>query len=266
MSGSSLSLQKKDVGRKPNHDGIAIYVDGLVVSFDGFKAINNLSFISEYGKIHGIIGPNGAGKTTLLNVITGITKANSGVVLLNHSLDLLRLSVSKRAIEGIGRKFQKPSVFDWLTVRQNIELGIRQYPGSLLRELYEGSSKRKRERGDSVMEVIGLQQAAERMAGTLSHGQKQWLEIGMVIAREPKVLMLDEPVAGMSDAEREATAALLERLRSPDRSILLVEHDMHFVGRVSDHISVLHEGRLLCDGSMEFVKSNPEVQQVYFGR
>lgn len=247
-------------------DDVAIYVDGLVVNFDGFKAVNNLSFIAEYGKIHGIIGPNGAGKTTLLNVITGITKANSGVVLLDRKLDLLRLSISRRAMMGIGRKFQKPSVFDWLTVRQNVELGIRQYPDSLLRELYEGSSPRKRERCEAVMELIGLQRMADRMAGTLSHGQKQWLEIGMVIAREPKVLMLDEPVAGMSDAEREVTAALLERLRSPRRSILLVEHDMHFVGRVSDRISVLHEGSLLCDGSMEFVKANPKVQQVYFGR
>ncbi len=252
--------------RRATGNDVAVYVDGLVVSFDGFKAVNNLSFISEYGQVHGIIGPNGAGKTTLLNVITGITKANAGVVMLDRSIDLLRLSVSKRAIAGIGRKFQKPSVFDWLTVRQNVELGVREHPGSLLRELYEGSSPRKRERSDEVMELIGLRDAAERLAGTLSHGQKQWLEIGMVIARDPKVLMLDEPVAGMSDAERESTAALLERLRSPRRSILIVEHDMHFVGSVSDHISVLHEGALLCDGSMDFVKSNPKVQQVYFGR
>lgn len=266
MSCASLTKEQKGGEGSQGHGPVAVYIDGLVVNFDGFKAIDNLSFIAEYGKIHGIIGPNGAGKTTLLNVITGIAGANSGDVLLDRGLDLLKLSVSKRAMQGIGRKFQKPSVFDRLTVHQNVELGIRQYPGSLLRELYEGSSKRKRERANAVMETIGLQQAAQRMAGTLSHGQKQWLEIGMVIAREPKVLMLDEPVAGMTDAERDATAALLERLRSPERSILLVEHDMHFVGRVSDHVSVLHEGSLLCDGSMESVKSNPQVQKVYFGR
>ncbi len=245
---------------------VALYVNGLTVVFDGFRALNNLSFIAEYGRIHGIIGPNGAGKTTLLDIVTGITKASEGTVLLDRKVDLLQLPTSKRAMAGIGRKFQKPSVFDWLTVRQNVELGIREYPHSLIRELRHGTTRRKRERTDAVLETIGLLEEAERLAGTLSHGQKQWVEIGMVIGREPKVLMLDEPVAGMSDREREATAALLERLRGPERTILLVEHDMHFVGRVSDHVTVLHEGALLCDGSMEHVKSDPDVRKVYLGR
>jgi urea transport system ATP-binding protein len=244
----------------------AIYVDELTVEFDGFRAVDNLSFIAEYGGIHGVIGPNGAGKTTLMDVITGITQPSSGTVLLDRAVDVLRMTLPERARAGIGRKFQRPSVFEHLTLRENIALGVRLYPNSLIRELTRGEVAEKHDRVQSVLETIKLDHLADGKAGTLAHGQKQWLEIGMVLAREPKVLMLDEPVAGMSDAEREATADLLERLRSPARCILLVEHDMQFVGRVSDHISVLHEGKLLCDGTMERVTNDPEVIRVYLGR
>lgn len=244
----------------------AVYVDALTVEFDGFRAVDNLSLIAEYGRIHGVIGPNGAGKTTLMDVITGITRPSSGTVLLDRSVDVLRMTLPERAHAGIGRKFQRPSVFDHLTLRENIALGVRLYPDSLIRELTRGEVEEKHDRVQSVLKTIALDHLADGMAGTLAHGQKQWLEIGMVLARDPKVLMLDEPVAGMSDAEREATADLLERLRSPVRCILLVEHDMQFVGRVSDHVSVLHEGRLLCDGTMDRVTNDPEVIRVYLGR
>jgi urea transport system ATP-binding protein len=244
----------------------AIYVEGLSVEFSGFRAVDDLSFIGAYGQIHGVIGPNGAGKTTLMDVITGITPPTQGTVLLDRSLDIIRMSLPERARVGIGRKFQRPSVFDHLLVRENIALGVRLYPDSLIRELTRGEVAEKQERVDEVLEAIGLTQVADMPARTLAHGQKQWLEIGMVLARDPKVLMLDEPVAGMSDKERDATAKLLERLRSPRRCILLVEHDMQFVGRVSDHVTVLHEGRLLCDGSMDHVTSDPEVMRVYLGR
>jgi urea transport system ATP-binding protein len=244
----------------------AIYVDALTVNFSGFKALNNLTFLAEYGGIHGVIGPNGAGKTTLMDVITGITRPTSGTVLLDRKQDILRMSLPERAQAGIGRKFQRPSVFEHLTVRENIALGVRLYPNSLFRELTFGDVEEKNDRVESVMKTISLDRLGDVLAGTLAHGQKQWLEIGMVLARDPKLLMLDEPVAGMSDAERDATADLLERLRSPVRCILLVEHDMKFVGRVSDHVSVLHEGRLLCAGSMDRVTSDPEVIRVYLGR
>lgn len=244
----------------------AVYVEGLTVEFSGFKAVDELSFVAEYGGIHGVIGPNGAGKTTLMDVITGITVPSAGSILLNRSQDILKMSLPERARAGIGRKFQRPSVFDHLRVWENVALGVRLYPHSLVRELTRGEAQDKYDRVDGVLETIGLSGVANSRAGTLAHGQKQWLEIGMVLASDPRVLMLDEPVAGMSDGERDATANLLERLRSPDRCILLVEHDMQFVGRVSDHVSVLHEGRLLCDGTMDYVTSDPEVMRVYLGR
>jgi urea transport system ATP-binding protein len=244
----------------------AVYVEGLTVEFSGFRAVNDLSFIANYGGIHGVIGPNGAGKTTLMDVITGITKPTAGTVLLDRTQDVLKLSLPERAHAGVGRKFQRPSVFDRLKVCENIALGVRLYPDSLICELTRGEVQEKHDRVDAVLQTIGLTHLAQAAAGTLAHGQKQWLEIGMVLARDPKVLMLDEPVAGMSDSEREATADLLEHLRSPVRCILLVEHDMQFVGRVSDHVSVLHEGRLLCDGTMAHVTSDPEVMRVYLGR
>jgi urea transport system ATP-binding protein len=244
----------------------AIYVDALTVNFSGFRALDNLTFLAEYGGIYGVIGPNGAGKTTLMDVITGITKPTSGTVLLNRKQDILRMTLPERAQAGIGRKFQRPSVFEHLTVRENVALGVRLYPDSLIRELTSGEAEEKNDRVESVLKTISLNHLGDVLAGTLAHGQKQWLEIGMVLARDPKLLMLDEPVAGMSDAERDATADLLERLRSPMRCILLVEHDMQFVGRVSDHVSVLHEGRLLCAGSMDRVTNDPEVIRVYLGR
>lgn len=254
-----------EVAQDEQH-AIAVYVDGLEVVFDGFKALDQLSYIAEYGKIHGIIGPNGAGKTTLLDVITGLTKPRAGEVLLDRRVNVLKTDLVARAQLGIARKFQKPSVFDNLTVYQNIELGVRPHGGTWLRDVWAGSAASKRDRVNAVLDTVQLDNVADRLAGTLSHGQKQWLEIGMVIAREPKVLMLDEPVAGMSDKERAATATLLGRLRSPERCILLVEHDMHFVEQVSDVVAVLHEGRLLSSGSMAHVTNDPEVIRVYLGR
>jgi len=244
----------------------ALYIEDLTVEFDGFRAVDELTLLVDYGGIHGIIGPNGAGKTTVMDVITGVTKPRAGTVLLDRTHDVIGMHLSDRAAYGIGRKFQKPSVFEHLTVRENIALGVREYPDSLLREVLRGGGPAKRARVDEVLDTIALAAVADAEAGTLAHGQKQWLEIGMVLARDPRVLMLDEPVAGMSNTEREATAELLQRLRSPERAILLVEHDMQFVGQVSDRVSVMHEGKLLADGTMDQVTSDPEVVRVYLGR
>jgi urea transport system ATP-binding protein len=243
----------------------AIYVNGLSVSFGGFAAITNLTLEIRYGETRAIIGPNGAGKTTLMDVITGKTRPTQGEVFLDKSVDLSRLDEPAIARRGIGRKFQKPSVFEALLVEQNIELAVRKGQGyaAMLASRVTGE---QRTRIDEVLETIGLADSRSRLAGTLSHGQKQWLEIGMLLAARPQVLLLDEPVAGMTDQETERTVDLINRLAAPDRAIVVVEHDMDFVGRIADLVSVLHEGQLLGEGSMEKVRNDPRVIQVYLGR
>ena len=233
----------------------AVAVLDLTVAFGSFVALRDLTFRAGYGRVRGVIGPNGAGKTTLLDVLTGKSRQQSGRVLLDGTTDLARLSDVRRARAGIGRKFQKPSVFEALTVADNLDLALRR--------------SRSSARIDPVarlLETVGLASLRDRLAGTLSHGQKQWLEIGMVLIGEPKVLLLDEPVAGMSDEETAATAALIRRLRTPDRSIVLVEHDMDFIAEVADGVTVLHEGRTLFEGSMAAARADPRVIEVYLGR
>ena len=230
----------------------ALAVEDLYVQFGAFRAITALSLTVEYGEVHAIIGPNGAGKTTLLDVIAGFTRPRSGRVMLDGKRDLARQSDSAIARAGVRRKFQKPSVFVALTVRDNLMIGAG--PGG--RPGME----------TALAESIGLAEHLDRPAETLAHGQKQWLEIGMVLASSPRVLMLDEPVAGLSDAETDRTADLLARLRAPDRAIVVVEHDMAFVERVADRVTVLHEGQTLFEGAMSDARRDPRVIEVYLGR
>jgi urea transport system ATP-binding protein len=244
----------------------AIQVDGLRVAFGDFVAIPGLSFIARYGEIHGVIGPNGAGKTTLLDVITGKTRPRAGKVVLDGRTDLLGLSEPQIALAGVGRKFQKPSVFEALTVRENLELALRLHQRSILAELRRWADPRRAARVDEVLAEIGLTDRAEAPAGILAHGQKQWLEIGMLLMQRPKLLMLDEPVAGMTDAETAHTADLVRRLRAPDRAILVIEHDMAFVEEIADRVTVLHEGTPIFEGRMADARADARVREVYLGR
>lgn len=227
-------------------------VEKVSKRFGGLLAVAEASIGVPAGSITGLIGPNGAGKTTLLDVISGFTRPRSGRVMLDGERDLVRQSDSAIARAGVRRKFQKPSVFVALTVRDNLVIGAG--PG--------GRPGMERE----LAETIGLAEHLDRPAETLAHGQKQWLEIGMVLASSPRVLMLDEPVAGLSEAETEGTAELLARLRAPDRAIVVVEHDMAFVERVADRVTVLHEGRTLFEGAMADARRDRRVIEVYLGR
>lgn len=241
-----------------------LYLDAVTVSFDGFKALNNLSLQIEPGEMRAIIGPNGAGKTTMMDVITGKTRPESGVVLFDHGIDLTRLDEAEIANLGIGRKFQKPTVFEQHTVNDNILLalkGDRRVRGTLRWD----ASREEAERVEEILASIGLSDQRNRIAGSLSHGQKQWLEIGMLLAQDPKLLLIDEPAAGMTDAETEATAELLKRI-SADHSIIVVEHDMAFVRALGVKVTCLHEGSVLAEGNIDAVSANRRVIEVYLGR
>ncbi|MAQ38456.1 MAG: ABC transporter ATP-binding protein [Thioclava sp.] len=244
----------------------ALQIDGLRVVFGDFVAIPGLSFLVNYGEVHGIIGPNGAGKTTLLDAITGKTRPAEGKIVLDRRIDLLALDEPERALAGVGRKFQKPSVFQALSVRENLGLALRLHAGSLLAELRHWGDARRGERCDEVLEEIGLADLADRPAGTLAHGQKQWLEIGMLLMQRPKLLMLDEPVAGMNRIETERTAELIGQLRAPERAILVIEHDMDFVETVADRVTVLHGGEPIFAGRMADARRDARVREVYLGR
>jgi urea transport system ATP-binding protein len=234
----------------------ALVIDGLAVVFGAFQALDGLSLAVDPGEVRAVIGPNGAGKTTLLDAITGITRPRSGRILLGDGRDLTRCSEAEIARAGVRRKFQKPSVFPALTVRENLALGCgpdcpaRARPARLARALAE----------------TGLEGRAGVPAGALAHGEKQWLEIGMVLASEPRVLLLDEPVAGLSDDETARTAELIGALRRPDRAILVIEHDMAFVEAVADRVTVLHEGRTLFEGAMAGARADARVIDVFLGR
>ena len=243
----------------------AVEVRNLTVAFGQFVALDDLNFIAEYGQVRGVIGPNGAGKTTLLDVLTGKSRPRSGQVLLDGVTDLAGMSEVSRALAGIGRKFQKPSVFEALTVWDNLDLALRLHRRSLLREVLTPRDA-KREAIGALLETIGLAGRRAALAGVLSHGEKQWLEIGMVLVQEPKVLLLDEPVAGLGGPETARTAQLVRALRAPGRSIVVVEHDIDFVEQVADAVTVLHEGRTLFDGSMAAARTDPRVIEVYIGR
>ena len=247
--------------------GVALYVDGITVSFDGFKALNALSLAIDVGELRCIIGPNGAGKTTMMDCITGKTRPDSGRVSFGSNVDLLRLTEPQIAQAGVGRKFQKPTVYEPLTVWQNLELSLKA-PRGVAASLFARLSGPQRDRLDELLMLIHLQDEAHRTAGLLSHGQKQWLEIGMLLAQDPKLLLLDEPVAGMTDEETERTAELFLRLEG-QHSLVVVEHDMSFVAALTQgrkKVTVLHEGSVLAEGLLSEVQNNEKVVEVYLGR
>lgn len=242
----------------------ALYLDGISVSFDGFKALNNLSVELAAGELRAVIGPNGAGKSTMMDVITGKTRPDQGTALFLGRHDLTLLDETQIANLGIGRKFQKPSVIETLTVWENLELalaGNRSPWRSILQILHSQDRRSMTE----VASRVGLADALDQLGGALSHGQKQWLEIGMLLLQEPKVLLVDEPAAGMTDAETLKTAELLKSLAG-EHTVMVVEHDMEFVEALGCKVTVLHEGHVLAEGSLSHVSSNNEVIDVYLGR
>ena len=244
--------------------GRILYLEDVNVSFDGFKAINHLSLDIAPGELRCIIGPNGAGKTTMMDIITGKTKPDSGQVFFGSTIDLLRHNETEIAQLGIGRKFQKPTVFEHLSVFENLELALKTHKGvaaSMFFKLDGVQSDRLRE----VLETIHLTQDMRRQAGNLSHGQKQWLEIGMLLMQDPKLLLLDEPVAGMTDFETERTAELFLSLKGK-HSLMVVEHDMSFINTISDIVTVLCDGSVLAQGTLAQVQADERVIEVYLGR
>ncbi len=246
------------------HHKLVLWVEEVTVSFDGFKALNDLTLTLERGELRCIIGPNGAGKTTLMDVITGKTRPDQGAVYLeNRLVDLTTLSEREISALGIGRKFQRPTVFGGHSVFENCELALRGSK-SVFRSLFGRMSKTDRERIDEVLDTVGLSDRRHERAGLLAHGHKQWLEIGMLLAQDPKVLLVDEPVAGMNHAEMERTAALLNRLAG-ERTVVVVEHDMEFVRQIARQVTVLHEGSVLAEGPMEKIQNDPRVIEVYLG-
>ncbi|MBV1907588.1 MAG: urea ABC transporter ATP-binding protein UrtD [Pseudomonadales bacterium] len=242
---------------------VLLYIESLSVSFDGFKALNDLSLYINDGELRCLIGANGAGKTTLMDVITGKTSPDSGLVYFGQTLDLLGRSEAEIAQLGIGRKFQKPSVFEAQTVYANLELAI-QSEKNILPTLVARFSPEQIDRIDQVLEVINLKDRGFMMAGALSHGQKQWLEIGMLLVANPRLLLIDEPVAGMTAQEAEQTAELLVSLAG-EHTVIVVEHDMEFVRRIAKTVTVLHQGSVLAEGSMQEIQENPDVIRVYLG-
>ena len=234
----------------------ALLVDKLDVVFGRFRALTELSLAVDAGEVRSVIGPNGAGKTTLLDVISGIAKPIRGRVMLGDTLDLTQRSEAEIAKAGVRRKFQKPSVFPALTVCENLDIGCGAgLPGA-----------ERAARVEAVLGEIGLEPRAHTLAGSLAHGEKQWLEIGMVLGSNPRIILLDEPVAGLSDSETERTAALIRALRRPDRAIVVIEHDMAFVEAIADRVTVLHEGRTLYEGGMPGARADARVIEVFLGR
>jgi urea transport system ATP-binding protein len=241
-----------------------LYLDGVSVSFDGFKALNELSMVIEPGEMRAIIGPNGAGKTTMMDVVTGKTRADSGEVYFNGTVDLRRLDEAAIAQLGIGRKFQKPTVFQNLTVLENLELALAGRRTTRA-ALFGHETASDRERLDELLSIIRLGAQRRQKAAYLSHGQKQWLEIGMLLAQEPKLLLVDEPAAGMTDSETEATAVLLKDI-ARTKSVIVVEHDMTFVRALDVKVTVLNEGSVLSEGTLDHVSADPRVVESYLGR
>ena len=241
-----------------------LYLSGVTVSFDGFKALNNLSLLIEPGEMRAIIGPNGAGKTTMMDVITGKTRPDEGEVVFDGRADLTKLDEAHIATLGIGRKFQKPTVFESHTVEDNLRLALEADRRARAALMWRNSADEEA-RIDRLFETIRLGSLRARLAGSLSHGQKQWLEIGMLLAQEPKLLLVDEPVAGMTDAETHQTAELLREINR-ERTVVVVEHDMTFVRELGVKVTVLHEGSVIAEGSIDQVSENERVIEVYLGR
>jgi urea transport system ATP-binding protein len=244
--------------------GRILYLEDVNVSFDGFKAINNLSLDIAPGELRCIIGPNGAGKTTMMDIITGKTRPQSGTVFFGSTIDLLRYNESQIAQMGIGRKFQKPTVFEHLTVFENLELALKTDKAVKPSMFFKLDSKQSDRLAD-ILHTIHLASSMNRLAGNLSHGQKQWLEIGMLLMQDPKLLLLDEPVAGMTDEETARTAELFLTLKGK-HSLMVVEHDMSFIRSISEIVTVLCDGSVLAQGTLDEVQQDERVIEVYLGR
>jgi urea transport system ATP-binding protein len=243
-----------------------VYLDTVTVDYDGFKALDRLNFYMDRKELRVVIGPNGAGKTTLLDVISGRVRPASGRVIFGHHTDLTTLRENDIVALGVGRKFQTPSVFVNLSVRDNVDLSLRRASKGVLRALFEGGDARDEARRiDDTLARTGLADKAHVIAGALSHGEKQWLEIAMVMALDPELLLVDEPVAGMTDEETARTGELLEAIAA-DRSVLVIEHDMEFVRQIARKVTVLHQGTVLCEGPVEQVQRDPRVLEVYLGQ
>jgi len=263
---ASVWQEMREAARKrapPQLVGKILYVENLTVSFDGFKALNGLTLYVDPGELRCIIGPNGAGKTTMMDVITGKTKPDEGSVWFGRNVDLLALSEPEIAQAGIGRKFQRPTVFEKLTVFENLELALAG-DKSFWKMLWARLTPVERSKIDENLVIIGLTEHRHTAAGTLSHGQKQWLEIGMLLMQDPELLLVDEPVAGMTPQEIERTEQLLLSLAGK-HSVVVVEHDMEFVRSIASRVTVLHEGSVLAEGDMNTVQNDPRVIEVYLG-
>src|SRR5829696_2966648 len=241
-----------------------LYLDAVSVSFDGFRALNNLSLTVEPGEMRAIIGPNGAGKTTMMDVITGKTRPDTGDVYFDGAHDLTTLDETQIAELGIGRKFQKPTVLDMHTVEDNLRLALKDDRTARATLLWRETAE-EQSRIDRIFDVIRLGAMRSRVAGSLSHGQKQWLEIGMLLAQDPKLLLVDEPVAGMTDVETHQTADLLKEINR-HKTVVVVEHDMTFVRELGVKVTCLHEGTVLAEGTIDQVSANERVIEVYLGR
>jgi urea transport system ATP-binding protein len=245
--------------------GSIIYLEGVVVDYDGFKALNNLNFIVDYNELRVVIGPNGAGKTTLLDVICGKTMPAAGRVVFGKDVDLIGKREDEIVELGIGRKFQAPSIYANLTVWDNLDLSLKRDSKGVFPTLLGKSTQGERAKIDETLEQIGLRDYTQIRAGSLSHGQKQWLEIGMVILQDPSLLLVDEPVAGMTDKETEQTGRLLQSL-AEKHAIVVIEHDMEFVRQIARIVTVLHEGMVICEGTVDKVQADDRVREIYLGR
>jgi urea transport system ATP-binding protein len=241
-----------------------IYLEGVTVDYDGFKALQGLNFFMDYRELRVVIGPNGAGKTTLLDVISGKTKPVSGRVIFGQGTDLLKLREYEVVRIGVARKFQTPTLFPHLSVGENLELSLRQERG-VFATLFASLSHAEADTIAATLEVIGLAHRADTRAGILAHGEKQWLEIGMVLVQDPELLLVDEPVAGMTKEETEKTGMLLQRIAT-ERAVLVIEHDMAFVRQIARTVTVLHEGKVLCEATVDQVQNDPRVREIYLGR
>jgi urea transport system ATP-binding protein len=241
-----------------------LFMEDVFVTFDGFKALNKLNFSVDYGELRCVIGPNGAGKTTLLDVVTGKIRPDSGTVIFKETTHLDRMQQEEIANAGIGRKFQTPTIYENLTVRDNLALSAKQ-DKTVKAMLFGSMSGPASGKVDETLEIIGLEEKQLWRAGLLAHGEKQWLEIGMVVVQDPDLLLVDEPVAGMTDRETEKTADLLKRI-AEERSVLVIEHDMGFVREIAKRVTVLHEGAVICEGSIDHVHGDARVIELYLGR
>src|SRR5438046_595253 len=245
--------------------GSIIYLEDVTVEYDGFKALNALNYFMAYKEPRVVIGPNGAGKTTLLDVISGKVQPRGGRVIFGRSTDLVGRRENEIASLGVGRKFQTPSIFANLTVRENLELALARVSKGVLATLQARFSGEQRERIEATLEATGLARHADDRAGGLSHGEKQWLEIGMVMVQDAELLLVDEPVAGMTDEETEKTGHLLRGV-AEERAVLVIEHDMEFVRSIARTVTVLHEGGVLCEGPVDRIQKDERVMEVYLGR